>query len=63
MAKKDKLVYVTDFLAKRSAGLVDETGADIVKTEEPKKEAAEPIKGWDEKGKIEPKKGKGRPKK
>ena len=64
MAKKDKFVYATDFLAKRNAGLVDETGAEIKTEEAPKEEVkTEPTQGWDEKGKKEAPKGKGRPKK
>ena len=65
MAKKNKFVYATDFLAKRNAGLVDESGAEIKTEEAPKeaKEKTEPTQGWDEKGKKAAPKGKGRPKK
>lgn len=62
MAKKDKFVYVTDFLAKRTAGLVDETGAEIKTEEAPKEvgEKTEPTQAWDEKGKKAAPKGKGK---
>lgn len=57
MAKKDKFVYSTDYLANIHATT---TAAPEV-VEQPV--ASEPVKGWDEKGKIEApkaKKGKGK---